>query len=129
MIIGLAMAAALSGQGAPAGEWTSHGKSETLEFFTIAARRGPDGHPRVWVRFEYDRPTEFQGQMIRSSRVLSEYDCAESQVRNLQVANYTNPGLTGEGFRGQTTLAWEYVPPATIDEYVLTMVCATTSGE
>lgn len=116
------LATAALGLQALIGEWTPHGQTDGVTFFTLTARPGPSGEARVWLRFEYERPVSRGGRAVRSTRILTEYDCASSRSRNIQTADYAGAGLTGQGYRGSTT-EWDYVPPNTIDAYVLDLAC------
>lgn len=94
--------------------WTYAGRSsddKMLAFFMPHRQTG-----KLWMRYEYRQPT-------RSSRGLAELDCAGWRTRLLQVTDFAQSNLEGDGATG-ISRTWSDAAPGTFAETALEFGCA-----
>ena len=104
-------------------EWVMYEKSDSGTFYYDPASIRKDGHiRRVWTLQSYSTPGD-KGTM--SSRVRTEYDCKEERFTNLYLSNHSEPMAGGEVLiSGSPDTKWNYIPPGSIAETLLKIVCA-----
>lgn len=77
---------------------------------------------RVWVLSDYKKRDKGGDS---SNKVLSEFDCAEDRVKNLDYTMFK--GNMGNGtvtdHISSPNSAWQYVSPGSVDDFLLKFVC------
>lgn len=74
---------------------------------------------RAWVKSEYH--TSVNGML--SSRQLYEYDCKEKKTRDLSFQSFKKNNLEDLDNSFHTPTEWKFIPPGTIHEIYLKIVC------
>jgi hypothetical protein len=92
--------------------------------FRRAAPKGPEGRPRLQLRYEYRDGQKLGGKTYLSMLALDEYDCKAGRFRNLRVGVFTGHNAEGE-MRQQPggPGAWETPSPKTVDASSLAVAC------
>lgn len=92
--------------------------------FRRAAPKGPDGHPRLQLRYEYRDGAKLGGKTYLSLLAVDEYDCQGGRFRNLRVAAFTGHNAEGES-RQEPAGAdpWSTPSPGTVDAKSLAFAC------
>jgi len=106
------------------GRFTSDGD---MIIFRRPAPAGPDGHPRLQLRYEYRDGQKMGGKTYLSMLALDEYDCAGRRFRNLRTAAFTAHNAQGESRQAPAeTGPWEQPAPNTVDAKSLAVACGGT---
>ena len=92
--------------------------------FRRAAPKGPQGQPRLQLRYEYRDGVKMGGKTYLSMLALDEYDCKAGRFRSLRVGAFTGHNAQGE-LRQQPdgTAAWETPSAGTVDAKSLAVAC------
>lgn len=92
--------------------------------FRRAAPKGPEGRPRLQLRYEYRDGVKMGGKTYLSMLALDEYDCKAGRFRSLRIGAFTGHNAQG-GLRQQPdgTPAWEAPKPGTVDAKSLAVAC------
>jgi hypothetical protein len=85
-----------------------------------AERRGED-YVRVYVRQEFFEPID---GMVRSIRMLMDFDCAEGRERTLSYAAYPGSNLLGSPIERKGEAEWSFTAPRSGTSYVSAELCA-----
>jgi hypothetical protein len=127
----------LLAQQAVASDWREigarAGMSVSLDFESIAPR---GKHMRVWLRFDYAQPQKTVTYPVReylSDKQLWAYDCAEKTLATVQWI-YSAEALGNGEVVGSGSVPWDRVqfndvPPDTLAEHVMRLVCARRSDQ
>jgi hypothetical protein len=103
--------------------------TDTVVFYIDPATIREDGNlRRVWVITD-SKQREEDGKM--STRARKEYDCKEEQFRILSLSTHSEPMAGGEILWSRSSDdsgKWEDVPPNSIAEAVLKIVCASVAA-
>lgn len=81
---------------------------------------------RVWTKHEYKSPrlTAVPNQTYLSESFYTEFDCKERKFRALSSNTYAESQLRGEIIASNSTPnPWNFAPPDTIANSMLTIVC------
>ena len=104
-------------------DWTSVGPAGGTQFFMDkASLTRKAGMVQVW---ELVNMEQADGQGVRSSRFLVEYDCKAKRSRGLEMQTYKEPMGTGKLLQqlGPDPDGWEAVPPNSIFSQRMGMAC------
>ena len=104
-------------------EWVFYSETDTITFYYDPATIKKDGHiRRVWQLTDL-RKRHKDGEMSRRSRI--EYDCKQERMKFLGLSEHSEPMAGGEVLvmEGEDK-EWREVPPNTIAETFLKIVCA-----
>ena len=104
-------------------DWTSVGPAGGTQFFMDkASLTRKAGMVQVW---ELVNMEQADGQGVRSSRFLVEYDCKAKRSRGLEMQTYKEPMGTGKLLQqlGPDPDGWEAVPPDSIFSQRMGMAC------
>ena len=92
--------------------------------FRRAAPKGPEGRPRLQLRYEYRDGVKLGARTYLSMLALDEYDCGGGRFRNLRTAVFTGHNAQGESRQDTTpTEAWSKPSPGTVDAKSLAAAC------
>ncbi|MEW5684016.1 MAG: surface-adhesin E family protein [Pseudomonadota bacterium] len=92
--------------------------------FRRPAPKGPEGYPRLQLRYEYRDAVKVGGKPYLSLLALDEYDCRGGRFRNLKTAAF--PGHNAQGEPRQDpggTEPWSTPAPNTVDAKSLAAAC------
>lgn len=94
--------------------------------FRRPGEKGPEGYPRLQLRYEYRDGNKMGGVTYLSMLALDEYDCKGGRFRNLRVAVFTRHNAQGES-KQQSGPADPWAKPAagTVDAKSLAEACGT----
>jgi len=104
-------------------DWTPVGPTSGAQFFMDkASLTRKAGMVQVW---ELVNMEQADGQGVRSSRFLIEYDCQGKRSRGLDMLTYTEPMAAGKVLQqlGPDPDGWEAVPPDSIFSQRMGMAC------
>jgi len=104
-------------------DWTSVGPAGGTQFFMDkASLTRKAGMVQVWELVNIEQA---DGQGVRSSRFLVEYDCKAKRSRGLEMQTYKEPMGTGKLLQqlGPDPDGWEAVPPDSIFSQRMGMAC------
>lgn len=92
--------------------------------FRRAAAEGPEGYPRLQLRYEYRDGVTMGAKVFLSLLALDEYDCASGRFRSLRMAAFTGHNAQGESRQGPPQAGpWSKAAPGTVDAKSLAMAC------
>ena len=92
--------------------------------FRRAAPKGPEGHPRLQLRYEYRDGVKVGGQTYLSLLALDEYDCKAGRFRTLRAAAFTRHNAEGDSRQDPAPAAsWSRPSPNTVDAKSLAAAC------
>jgi len=119
IILSVLMAAMSTGAMA---EWVGYAESKTTAFYLDPATiRKDDNFRKVWSVQDLKQRHK-NGEM--SLRLLQEFDCKEDRFRILSYSKHSGPMVSGEILGSQSSPSkWEYIPPETISNTLLEIVC------
>lgn len=104
-------------------QWTPVGPAGSAQFFidTNTLQR-KEGMVQVWELVNMERA---DGEGVRSSRFLMEYDCKGQRSRGLDMLTYTEPMGGGKLLQqlGPDPDGWESVPPDSIFSQRMAAAC------
>ena len=105
-------------------EWVFYSETDRSTFYYDPATIRKDGHiRRVWELNDL-RKRHKDGEMSR--RYRAEYDCKQERMRYLGLSEHSEPMAAGKLLNtfGEDK-DWREVPPGTVLETILKIVCAT----
>lgn len=92
--------------------------------FRRAAPKGPQGQPRLQLRYEYRDGVKMAGKSYLSMLALDEYDCKASRFRSLRIGVFTGHNAEGESrMQADEKAAWEAAATGTVDAKSLAVAC------
>lgn len=92
--------------------------------FRRAAPKGPEGYPRLQLRYEYRDPVKVGAQTYLSMLALDEYDCKTGRFRNLKTAAFTRHNAEGDSRQASGGPdPWSTPAPNTVDAKSLAAAC------
>lgn len=92
--------------------------------FRRAAPRGPEGYPRLQLRYEYRDAMTVGGGRYLSMLALDEYDCRAGRFRNLRTAVFTGHNAEGQSRQAPDAAdPWSTPAPGTVDARSLATAC------
>ena len=115
--------AALLFAGAAQADWTPVGPAGSAQFFIDkASLTRKAGMVQVWELVNLEQA---DGEGVRSSRFLVEYDCKGQRSRGLDMQTYKEPMSAGKVLQqlGPDPDGWEAVPPDSIFSQRMGMAC------
>jgi len=92
--------------------------------FRRPAPKGPEGYPRLQLRYEYRDGVAMGARRFFSLLSLDEYDCKAGRFRNLRLGAFT--GHNAEGASVQPPAKpdpWKAAAPGTVDAKSLAAAC------
>lgn len=102
------------------GRVTSDGDMIT---FRRPAPAGPEGHPRMQLRYEYRDAVKMGSRTYLSLLALDEYDCKAGAFRTVRAAAFTQHNAGGEARQDNAPAAWSKPAPNTVDAKSLAAAC------
>jgi hypothetical protein len=92
--------------------------------FRRPAPKGPEGYPRLQLRYEYRDGVKVGAKVYLSLLALDEYDCKGGRFRSLRMAAFTRHNAEGEQ-RQEPAAAepWSKPAPGTVDAKSLAAAC------
>lgn len=121
IIIGCLLAA--SGASALA-EWTrlGEGMNASNYYIDVQGIRKDGNLSKVWL-IQNLKQRDTSGEM--SVLTLKEYDCNEERHRTLAISTHSEVMATGVTLlNGNPKGDWQYIPPKSVAEFILKIVCA-----
>jgi len=95
-----------------------------MVIFRRAAPKGPQGYPRLQLRYEYRDAQKVGSKPFLSMLALDEYDCKGGRFRNLRMAVFAKHNAEGESRQTPATVdPWSKPAPGTVDAKSLTTAC------
>jgi len=92
--------------------------------FRRPAPKGPEGHPRLQLRYEYRDGGKIGGKTYLSMLALDEYDCKAGRFRGLRMAVFAGHNAEGESRPGPAGAEpWAKPSPNTVDAKSLAAAC------
>ncbi|PZQ63748.1 MAG: hypothetical protein DI570_08000 [Phenylobacterium zucineum] len=92
--------------------------------FRRPAPRGPEGHARLQLRYEYRDAVKVGGKLYLSLLALDEFDCGAGRFRNLRTAAFTGHNAQGEARQEPGgPEPWSTPAPGTVDAKSLAVAC------
>lgn len=92
--------------------------------FRRPAQAGPEGYPRLQLRYEYRDGVKVGGKTYLSLLALDEYDCKGGRFRNLRTGAFTRHNAEGELRQDPSPdAAWSRPAPGTVDAKSLSAAC------
>ncbi|WP_371134659.1 surface-adhesin E family protein [Phenylobacterium sp.] len=115
-------ASAVRADGWPPARLTSDGD---MLIYRRPAPAGPEGYPRLQLRYEYRDGEVMGGKRYLSMLSLDEYDCRGGRFRNLRVAVFAGHNAEGQSIQPpDATDPWAKPQPGTVDGKSLEIACA-----
>jgi hypothetical protein len=104
-------------------EWVMYGEHDTATFYYDPATIRKDGNMRrVW---DLTNLSNRNKNGVMSYRSQNEYDCKQERLRNLALSTHSKLMAGGEVLvTGGGENNWTAIPPGTILEKLLKIVCA-----
>jgi hypothetical protein len=100
-------------------------KDGDMVIFRRPAPAGPQGYPRLQLRYEYRDAHVIGGKTYRSMLSLDEYDCRAGRFRNLRMAAFTGHNAEGASLQPPDAVdPWATPAPGTVDSKSLEAACA-----
>jgi hypothetical protein len=92
--------------------------------FRRAAPKGPEGYPRLQLRYEYRDGVKVGGKTYLTLLALDEYDCRGGRFRSLRMAAFTRHNAEGEQRQEPGgPEPWSRPAPGTVDAKSLAQAC------
>ena len=92
--------------------------------FRRPAPKGPEGYPRLQLRYEYRDGVKVGGKTYLSLLALDEYDCQGGRLRNLRTGAFTRHNAEGDLRQDPAAPpAWTRPVAGTVDAKSLAMAC------
>lgn len=113
-------AGGVRGDGWPDGRVTADGD---MIIFRRPAPKGPEGHPRLQLRYEYRNGMKMGGRAYLSLLALDEYDCKTKRFRNVRMAAFTGHNAEGVSVQDAGGEAWKTAQPGTVDAKSIATAC------
>ena len=93
--------------------------------FRRPAAKGPEGYPRLQLRYEYRDGVKVGGKTYLSLLALDEYDCKGGRLRTLRTGAFTRHNAEGDLRQDPPSApAWSKPAPNTVDAKSLAAACA-----
>lgn len=94
--------------------------------FRRPAPKGPEGHPRLQLRYEYRDGVKVGSTTYLSLLALDEYDCKGGRSRNLRTGAFTRHNAQGDMRQDPATApTWSRPAAGTVDAKSLSAACGT----
>jgi hypothetical protein len=106
--------------GWPSGRVTVDGD---MIVFRRPGPKGPEGHPRLQIRYEYRDGMKMGGRAYFSMLALDEYDCKAGRFRNVRMAAFTGHNAEGQSIQDDSGEAWKAPAAGTVDAKSLAAAC------
>jgi hypothetical protein len=106
--------------GWPDGSLTADGD---MVIFRRPAPKGPQGHPRLQLRYEYRDGVKMGGKAYFTLLAVDEYDCKAQRFRNVRMAAFTQHNAQGQSVQDDSGEAWKSAAPGTVDARSLAVAC------
>ena len=113
-------ASGVRGDGWPDGRVTADGD---MIIFRRPAPKGPQGHPRLQLRYEYRDGAKIGGRPYYSLLAIDEYDCKAGRLRNIRMAAFTGHNAQGQSVQDASGEDWKPAAPGTVDGKSLAAAC------
>jgi hypothetical protein len=113
-------AGGVRGDGWPDGRVTADGD---MIIFRRPAPKGPQGHPRLQLRYEYRDGVKMGGRTYLSLLAVDEYDCKARRFRNVRMAAFTGHNAAGDSVQDASGEAWKSAAPGTVDAKSIAAAC------
>jgi hypothetical protein len=98
--------------------------SGDMIIFRRPAPAGPEGRPRLQLRYEYRDAVKVGPATYLSLLALDEYDCRAGRFRNLRTAAFTRHNAEGDSRQQPPGAeAWSTPAPNTVDAKSLAAAC------
>ena len=94
-----------------------------MVIFRRPAPNGPEGYPRLQLRYEYRDAVKVGPKTYLSLLALDEYDCRGGRFRNLRTGAFTRHNAEGDLRQDPAPPTWSKPAPNTIDAKSLAMAC------
>lgn len=95
-----------------------------MVIFRRPAPKGPEGYPRLQLRYEYRDGVKVGAKTYLSLLALDEYDCKGGRFRNLRTGAFTRHNAEGEMRQDPATAPiWSKPAPGTVDAKSLAAAC------
>ena len=115
-----AWAAGVRQDGWPGGSLTADGD---MIIFRRPGPRGPQGHPRLQLRYEYRDGVTIGGKAYFTLLAIDEYDCKAGRFRNVRMAAFTQHNAQGASIQDDSGETWKAASPGTVDAKSLAVAC------
>ena len=115
-----AWAASVRQDGWPGGSLTADGD---MVIFRRPGPKGPEGHPRLQLRYEYRDGVKMGGKTYFTLLAIDEYDCKAGRFRNVRMAAFTQHNAQGQSVQDDSGEAWKAAAPGTVDARSLAAAC------
>jgi hypothetical protein len=113
-------AGGVRGDGWPDGRVTADGD---MIIFRRPAPKGPQGHPRLQLRYEYRDGMKMGGRVYFSLLAVDEYDCKAGRFRNVRMAAFTGHNAEGASVQDASGEDWKAAGPGTVDAKSIAAAC------
>jgi len=91
--------------------------------FRRPAPNGPEGYPRLQLRYEYRDGVKVGPKMYFSLLALDEYDCKGGRMRTLRTGAFTRHNAEGELRQDSSAPTWSKPAANTVDAKSLAAAC------
>lgn len=92
--------------------------------FRRPAPNGPEGYPRLQLRYEYRDGVKVGPKTYLSLLALDEYDCKGGRLRNLRAGAFTRHNAEGDMRQDPAEApTWSKPAPGTVDAKSLAAAC------
>ena len=92
--------------------------------FRRPAPKGPEGHPRLQLRYEYRDGVAMGGKTYFTLLSLDEYDCKAGRLRNLRLGAFTGHNAEGPSLQPPArTDPWKAPAAGTVNAKSLAAAC------
>lgn len=93
--------------------------------FRRPAAEGPEGRPRLELRYEYRDGTVVGGKRYLTMLSLDEYDCKSGRLRNLRLGVFARHNAEGDSLVAPPSVdPWTTPQEGTVDAKSLAVACA-----
>jgi len=113
-------ASSLRPDGWPDGRVTADGE---IIIFRRPAPKGPQGYPRLQLRYEYRDGVRMGGKTYFTLLSLVDYDCKAGRFRDVRMAAFTGRNAEGQSVQEDGDGTWESPAPGTVDGKSLAAAC------
>ena len=102
-----------------AADWILLGSSRGSKFYIDrqSIRTMPNGHKRVWSRYEYNSPNNLE---FTSSKNYTEFDCIQDRRLELSSTFYKDEDVK---ITVDSIEKWDFITPETVGESEFNYVC------
>ena len=119
----LTLLASLLFTGSAWAEWVKVAESDDFVRYIDPATVRKDGNlVKVWEITDYKKRDK-DGKLSLRSR--TEYDCKQERYRGLSISQHSGPMASSTTlFSSEGPFTWSEIPPGTVSEEVLKIICA-----